>query len=121
MIHFEKRYDPRLELNVRVELFHPNFLKCGGRLLNISAGGVFIATHVPLEQGSVVSVKAPLPGMNRDRAIWFEALVVWTARNGAGMMFCEDNDSAFRLLKAHAVRGGRVTEAPTPSPVRVAS
>lgn len=120
VVGIESRWDRRLVSNIRVELYHSRFLKCGGRVRNISAGGIFTATHAPLERGSsVVRVKASVPDAPCPRFVWFDALVIWLARAGAGMMFCQDDDVLYPLLEG--VRPGRLASCPSvldPVPTR---
>ena len=70
----ERREQPRYRMRIELSLESEHNLYCGFTT-DISTGGLFIATHVPLPVGSHITVHIDLPGVAFPAAV--EARVCW--------------------------------------------
>ncbi len=78
----ERRKNPRVQLGVRVDVVSgSNFYSAHGR--DISMGGLYIETHVPIPLGTRIMVELVL---ERSRHV-LPAEVMWSTENEAGSSF----------------------------------
>jgi len=70
----ENRYQPRVSLKVEIGIHtETNFYT--GFAMNVSAGGIFIATHVPAKVGEEIPLSFTLP--NSPKPIEAVGVVCW--------------------------------------------
>lgn len=73
----ELRHETRVELKVALDVKSPtNFFT--GIAMNISTGGIFIATHVPARVGEIIPLSFALPDEKQDVHVICE--VCWSRR-----------------------------------------
>lgn len=75
------RSNPRLPVKIRVDFTSDDSVQTVSAL-NISAGGLFLATHKPLPAGSMVLLQLNLP--NLEGAVEVMGEVVWNNVNAKG-------------------------------------
>lgn len=93
-MHTERRKHPRLLISVEVDL-HSGHNFFSARTRDISAGGLFIETDVPLAIGAALTVEIVFSGERHS----IEAEVTWvldsgSSRAGVGVVFKEMAPSA---------------------------
>ncbi len=74
-----------------------------GRTLNISESGILLETHVPIEEGFVLSL---MIGLEDDLVVVIKGTVVFMLPNAkgrfeSGIKFLEMDDKSFKTLKAY--------------------
>ena len=73
----ELRHETRVELKVALDVKSPtNFFT--GIAMNISTGGIFLATHVPARVGEIIPLSFALPDEKQDVHVMSE--VCWSRR-----------------------------------------
>lgn len=75
------RSNPRLPVKIRVDFTSDDLVQTVSAL-NISAGGLFLATHKPLPTGSMVVLQLNLPSL--EGAVEVMGEVVWNNVNDNG-------------------------------------
>lgn len=77
----KERYYPRLPVKIRVDFTSDDSVQTVSAL-NISAGGLFLATRFPLPAGSMVLLQLNLPSL--EGAVEVMGEVVWNNLNSGG-------------------------------------
>ena len=119
----EQRKHARLGVSVAVD-FHSghNFFK--GRTQDISMGGLFIATDVPLPVGTVIEVTLDVTSGAKPQLFRASAEVMWVktapdgSTQGVGVRFAQLSNSAQRAFAVFmALRKPLCLDANDPSPL----
>jgi hypothetical protein len=70
--------------------------------LDVSLGGMFIATDQPLREGNILSLEISIPDtLNELKAM---AEVVWSSETGGGIRFLTMNEEDTKSLKAYLAK-----------------
>ncbi len=113
-MHSENRNTPRVPLSVSVSYWVDGHEREGTyhvSSVNVSEGGIFIATDLPLGLGTEVHLEFHLP--NLDEAIQASGRVVWCGRTetadagtilGKGIQFMECTERCRRHLAAYVTQ-----------------
>jgi hypothetical protein len=95
----------RVTIDVPVELVAEGGGRCGGRGIDVSIGGMRVAMETPAEVGTIVVVRAHLPGA--VRTVVLPAVVRWNRQGVVGLQFGLLGAWETHLIATLAVDGSR--------------
>lgn len=101
----EHRWGRRLPLDTNVTLNSRPAGRSRGRLRNISSGGAFVHTHLPLTTHAPVELVMASGFEGATRIHRFDAVVSRIEQDGVGLMFVRFNPNELTVLLARLAAG----------------
>lgn len=113
----EHRWGRRMPLDTNITINCRPAGRSRGRLRDISSGGAFVQTHLPLGLHARVELVLAASGIEgATRLHRFEAIVSRVGQSGVGLMFVQFNPNELMALLAQLAAGTAPALRALPSP-----